>query len=156
MINLMESNSLIEFYDHEGYINITCENVYYNGWSICNISIVNISCLGLIPGEPTSYTQTKSEPTDNPKTCAPSECECTPPISENTESKVTSITINDEHSISNSTIVAALGALVGVLLVLLATVSAVLAWTCWLLKKRNEIKFNTEYQLRYVRVHVQN
>jgi hypothetical protein len=34
--------------------------------------------------------------------------------------------------------------------VLLATVSAILVWTCWLLKKRNSMKFNTEYQLRYV------
>ena len=142
---ITESDTLIEFYDHEGYINLICD------WLICNISIVNISC---IPGEPTPCTQKESEPTSKPTPCIPSEslCECTPPISENTTSKVTSAAVNDKHSTSNSTIVAALGALVGVLLVLLATVSVVLAWTCWLLKKWNGMKFNSEYQLRYVRV----
>ena len=122
--------------ESSGY-NINCED--FNGEMLdCNVSIEDIilSCLG-----------------ENDQTlCTPAKCECTP-TSENTASEVTSAAMNDKHSasnFSNSTVVAALGALVGLLLVLLATVSAVLAWTCWLLKKRNGIKLNTEYQLRYV------
>lgn len=46
----------------------------------------------------------------------------------------------------NSTIVVALGVLAALLLVLLVIVTAVLIWTCWLLKRRREMKYN--YQLR--------
>ena len=49
---------------------------------------------------------------------------------------------------SHSTIIAALGALVGLFIVLLVIVSTVLAWTCWLLKRREGMKFNTEYEQR--------
>jgi hypothetical protein len=102
----------------------------------------------------TIYTLEECKCTDEPTLCTPEECGCTP-ISENGASKATSVTINDQRSTSNvlnSTVIAILGALVVVLLVILATVSAVLAWTCWQLKKRNSMKFNTEYQLRYVTV----
>ena len=49
---------------------------------------------------------------------------------------------------NNSTIVAVLGAVVGLLLLLLVIVTSILVWICWLLKKRGEMKFNAEYQIR--------
>jgi hypothetical protein len=104
--------------------------------------------------EPTSCTLECCESTHKHILCTLAECGCTP-INENGASEATSGVINDKHSTSNSsnsTVVAVLGALVAVLLVILATISAILAWTCWQLKKRNRMKFNTEYQLRYVRV----
>ena len=139
-----------------GY-NITCdcESINENDENCitempnCNVSI-RISNL-----KPTSCTPQDCESMEKSTLCIPAECGCI----ENTTPEVTSAAMNNKHStsnFSNSAVVAALGALVGLLLVLLATVSAVLAWTCWLLKKRNGIKFNTEYQLRYVRVHVRN
>ena len=96
--------------------------------------------------------------TDEPTPYIPAECEYTP-ASENTTPESTSVVKNDRHSTSNSsnlTITAALGALVGLLLVLLVAVTAALTWTCWLLKKWKGIKCNSEYQLRYVKMHVQN
>ena len=150
--------------ENNGYINIKCED-FNSGMPNCNVLYItdDISSLGQnhptsssspVTGKPTSCTPQDCESIDKPTLCIPAECGCTP-IIENTASEVTSVAVNDKHTtsnFSNSTIVAALGALVGVLLVSLATVSAVLAWTCWLLKKRNGMKFNTEYQSRYVTV----
>ena len=41
-----------------------------------------------------------------------------------------------------------LGALVGLLLMLLVIVTTVLVWTCWLQRKRGQMNFNAEHQLR--------
>ena len=43
---------------------------------------------------------------------------------------------------------AILGVLVGLLLMLLVIVTTVLVWTCWLLRKRGQMNFNAEHQLR--------
>ena len=150
-------------YESSGYINVNCKNSSTE-MPNCNVSIHIISSLDQTYAtlssstKPTSCTPQNCDIIDKSTLCIPAECGCTP-ITGNTKSEIMSVTMMNKHrtnNFSNSTIVAALGALVGLLLVLLATVSAVLAWTCWLLKKRNGIKFNTEYQLRYVRVHVRN
>ena len=132
-----------------GYIGINCENNSDgNSMSLCNVSISRWDI--------SSHDQRTT--TEKPSS-TPAECKCTPPDSENTESETTSIIIkfNDNtNNSSNSTIVAALGALVGLLLLLLVAVTAVLAWTCWQLKKWKRMKFDAEYQLRYVKIHRQN
>ena len=95
---------------------------------------------------------------DEPTPCILAECEYTP-ASENTAPESTSVVINDRHSTSNSqhtTITTVLGALVGLLFLLLVAVTTVLTWTCWQLKKWKGMKCNTEYQLRYVKMRVQN
>ena len=50
--------------------------------------------------------------------------------------------------VNNLTTVAVLGAVIGLLLLLLVIVSSILVWTCWLLKKRGEMKFNAEHRIR--------
>ena len=137
--------------EHYRYININCEDNDYDEsieMSKCNVSIVDMSC------SDQNY-QTWSKITfDKPTTYTPAECKCTS-VSENSASETTSVVTNDGRSTSNcsnSIIVGALGALVGLLLVLLVTVTATLTWTCWLLKKWKGMKFNAEYQLRYTRV----
>ena len=61
----------------------------------------------------------------------------------------TTTTSDDKlNSCNNSLTIALLGAIVGLLLLLLVTVTSILVWTCWLLKKRGEMKYNAEYQIR--------
>ena len=152
--------------DYNRYIDINCgvANGEENGMYECNASIrADMSYISyLCQNEPfilvdsnnankKSIACTAPVECDTSTICTPAECGCTPVV-ENTTSDV----INDTSNSSNSTVVAALGALVGLLLVLLVAVTAVLTWTCWQLKKWKGMKFNAEYQLRYVKMHRQN
>lgn len=140
--------------ENNGYINIKCED-FDNGMPNCNVLYITDDV-----GPTSSGSTVTSKPI-----CTLEDCEsiCKQILCTSAECGYTTVTISDSTASKaalndkcNSTVVAALGALVGLLLVLLATVSAVLAWTCWLLKKRNGMKFNSEYQSRYITVHVRN
>ena len=125
------------------HISIVCEED--NGMSKCNVSIMDTRfCDDFYP------TSTTAKPT------TPEECKCNTNSEYygNSESEATSISVVTNNSgLSNSQsfesiIAAILGALVGLLLVLLVIVTSILVWTCWLLKKRGEMKYNAEYQIR--------
>ena len=123
--------------------------------SICIVEDVHVSCLD--QNEPTWPNNATEEPTP----CIPAECECTDkPTCTPAECGHTHVNQNNTpeptSDSSNLTITAVLGALVGLLLLLLVAVTAILIWTCWQLKKWEGMKCNAEYQLRYVKMYVQN
>ena len=131
--------------DEDGTIIVNCDTIGNNSMETCNVSITCVRCCTpTINAIPTK----KSD-----------DCNCGPDSDnqQNCKSKPTtgSMIINNGFNTSNSSnstalalanstalALAALGAIVGLLLVLLITVSTVLAWTCWLLKKkrRNEVQ----------------
>ena len=137
--------------DGDGTITVNCDTIGNNITKTCNVSITcDQCCTPTINAIPT----TKSK-----------DCSCGPDSHNQqickSEPTTGSMIINNGFSTSNSSnstalplanstelALAALGAIVGLLLVLLITVSTVLAWTCWLLKRRGGMKFNTENELR--------
>lgn len=129
----------------------------------CGDPIIYYYCDGMSDGEFNCTISFKDSSTQlghcNNLTSTPTNCESTCD-NENKEPSDPEVTYTDsmtkasqlsrDTSTSNSstTILVVLGALIGLLLVLLVMVTTGLLWTCWLLKRRGGIMFNNELQLR--------
>ena len=137
-------------------LSLTCEGEDFTYGSIsvdCDITDTSKKCNVSITNCNQYYNDYTTSATE--KTMMPEECKCNTDIgpSESSESELTSEGVTkinglSTDSSSNSTIVAVLGALVGLLLVLLVIVTTGLVWTCWLLKKRGGLKLSSESQMR--------
>ena len=114
--------------------------------STCNASITDLRCHKSATRKDMKTTTTEPE------------CNCDTSTQCRSEPTTDGMIINHtEQSCISRTTVAVLGALVGLLLTVLAIVTTSMIWTCWLLKKsremsrgsiQHEAKINAEYQLR--------